>query len=336
MAPDNGDDLDLEGAIGAALDGQLDDARQKPDEPFPRSDEAQAKDDEPAEYVRDGRRFVRKGGKETDVGAAEAPAVAAAKEWKPLWYKEEYGDWSKLPEGLRKDLERRETESAQAITKHSTAAKAWEPVSKMIEPHVQQLAAAGVSPQQYVTNLINADAYLRSKPEEALNWLCKSITGMDIIDLANRLDEQGYQPQRVDPLEQELATLRQRVEEMSQMPARQEREAIGKTIAAWSQDKPHWQDVQHLAIGIIQADPSVRERFRVSPQATLDKLYEQAMWAHPELRERILADQRKSEVKRARENSLGTREQSHANGQARSTPKLSIEDEISGLIDGMI
>lgn len=347
MALEGDDELNLEDAIGAALDEQGGEAVEQPakkatDDPFPRADDLKAgkEDNEPVEYVREGRRFVRKNGKETDVGAADAAGgePSAPKEAAPLWFKNEYGEWEKLNPDFRKALAQREKDFAQGIEKHSTAAKAWEPIAKMIEPHAQQLAAMGSSPQQYVTNLIQADSYLRQDPVQAINWLIGQYIGQghDVRSLADWMDQQGVQANKVDPVKQELDQLRNQVQQLAQAPVRQQRETINRTVSEWSKDKPHFAELEHIMMGQIHAEPSVRERFRANPTATLDALYEQASWAHPVIRERILADQRKAEVKRARDASLGTREQSHTNGQARNTPKMSIEDEIGSLLDGAI
>jgi len=351
MAPADGEDLDLEGALGAAIDEQLgvtDKAEPQAkvkDDPFPRAEnmpDKAAKEDEPAEYVREGRRFVRKNGKETDVGAVEAPKEgaepAAPKESAPLWFKNEYGEWEKLHPDFRKALTQREKDFAQGIEKHSTAAKAWEPINEALKPHMQELAAAGSNPQQYVGQLIEADKYLRADPIQALNWLAQSYLGQswDIRAVAEWMDQQGVQPQKIDPVQQKLQSLEQELAQLKQAPVRQQQESINKTVSEWSRDKPHFADLERIMMGQIQADPEVRERFRANPVATLDSLYEQASWAHPVIRERILADQRKKEVERARANSLGTREQSHVNGAARNTPKMSIEDELSSLLDGAV
>jgi hypothetical protein len=336
MALEGDDDLNLEDAIGAALDDQgAEPKKPAADDPFPRSEDLRAgkEDSDPVEYVREGRRFVRKNGKETDVGAADAPKEAA-----PLWFKNEYGEWEKLNPDFRKALAQREKDFAQGIEKHSTVAKQWEPIAKMIEPHAQQLAAMGSSPQQYVTNLIQADAYLRQDPVQAINWLIGQYIGQghDVRSLADWMDQQGVQANKVDPVQQELQALKAQVQYLSQMPVQQQQETINRTVSEWSKDKPHFAELERIMLGQIQADPDVRERFRANPTATLDSLYEQASWAHPVIRERILADQRKADVQRARANSLGTREQSHTNGQARNTPKMSIEDEIGSLLDGAI
>lgn len=338
-----GDDLDLEGAIGAALDEQggdpaVEQPKQKAqqEDPFPRAEDMPAQ----REYNRDDTgKFAKKEEQQPDPAAVtQDQTKAAQKETAPLWFKNEWGEWEKLNPDMRKALTQREKDYAQGIEKHSTAAKAWEPINEALKPHLQELAAMGSNPQQYVGQLIQADKYLRQDPVQALNWLAQSYLGQgwDIRALADWMDQQGVQAQQIDPRDQKLAALEQKLAALERAPVQQQQESINRTVSEWSKDKPHFADLERIMLGQIQADPEVRDRFRANPQATLDSLYEQASWAHPQIRERILADQRKADVQRARANSLGTREQSHANGHARSTPKMSIEDELAGLLDGAV
>lgn len=330
---DREDELSLDDAIGAALDEQL--------EP------AELSEEQKRQYARDEQgRFAAKQEQEAREAAEQAAPAdqqgdkppAALKAWSPLWLKQEHGvEWDKLPEPFRKALEQREREAAQGIEKHATSAKAWDPVNQEIAPYAAELQAQGVSPQQYVTNLINADKYLRSDPVAAVNWLVQSYLGTDVFGLAQWMYDQGQRQQQADPVQQELQTLKQQLQELREAPVRQQRESINSTVSEWSKDKPYYEELKAKMFGLIQADPSVREQFNRNPTATLDSLYEQASWAHPQIRERILADQRKAEVKRARDNSYGTRDAgAHQNGAARGAPKMSLEEELGTLLDGAL
>lgn len=344
MPPTEDDDLSLEAELGAALDGAgiapereeeqpaAPAAKAKGEAAFPKSEDLPPKRD----YVREGRRFVPK--EEPKEGAPD-PAVAKPKEgeppkadapvkqWKPLWYKEEYGPWDKLAEPFRNALREQERNAAQAIEKHSTTAKAWEPVNKLLEPHMQELRAAGVEPQQYVTNLINADAYLRADPVKAMNWLAQQYTGMDIIDLANKMDAMGVQPDKVDPLKQEVGALKARLSNYENQGQNAQRAALETQIQDWAKDKPHFEDVRELMASLARAP--------VNKGASLDQLYDAALHAHPQLRQRILEDKRRDEVQRARTaGATSPRTSSVPNGALRSKPTMSLEEEIGSLYDG--
>lgn len=261
-------------------------------------------------YVRDeSGRFTKKQAEETaaEAVAPEAPVEAIApeapaKSWRPLWHKNEMGEWEQLPEPLRKAIEQREREAMEGIQKHSTAAKAWEPINELVKPFEQQLRMSGQTPQQFVGGLVNIYTELQQDPVKALNWLAEQTlgAGWNIPALAQWMQQNQYQAQEVDPLQQELQTLKKQLEELREAPVRQQREATAKVVTEWAKDKPYYSDLEPYMMGLIQADPSIREQFRVNAPATLDRLYEAAQYAHPALRERILEDQRKREVAAAR------------------------------------
>lgn len=331
------EDLDFAADLEAALDGDKPQAIEQPETP--------AQDTETAEqeaerlYRRDGRRFVPKEDEKAAAKEDDAPPQPAKQTWKPLWYKDEYGKWDDLAEPLRKALEQREKESARAIEERSVAAKAWEPVNEVLKPHLQELAAMGSSPQQYVGQLIQADKYLRADPVQAINWLCQQYVGQgwDIRLLADWMDQQGVQAQRVDPVQQELAALKNELMALKQAPQREYQASVGHTISEWSKDKPYFGELQSTIYGLIQADPSVKERFRVDPKATLDKLYDDAQWAHPQIRTRILEDQRKQEVTRARaagsQSPRGVPQPNGAPRQPKSKGQWNIESDIAEVFD---
>lgn len=322
----NEDELDLAADLNKALDEQM---GAKP----AAEEAAETIEQEVKEYVREGRRFVPKSAKEE---AAEAPAqaqeqpqAAAPKEWRPLWYKDEYGEWGKYPEPLRKALEQREREFAKGIEQHATTAKAWEPVNQLIAPHMAELQAQGVSPQQYVTNLVNADKYLRQDPVAALNWLAQSYLGTDLYGVADWMQQQAYQTQKPDPVKQELEALKQQLAQLQQAPIQAERQRLQQELQSWSQDKPYFEDVRAYMAALART-PDYQG-------ATYDQLYEGALRAHPQLWQRIQEDQRKQEVQRARA-TAATSPRGTPQGEARPTKKAgwsvkSIEDELAQRFD---
>jgi len=313
--------LDIEAALSEALDAGK--PQIETPEPVETAEEKAAR-----EYQRDeaGRFAAKQQEEQAQPDPAAQPQQQAKQPWKPLWYKDEYGDWQKLPEGFRKTLEQRETESAQAITKHSMAAKSWEPVLKEFEPYKQHLQQAGITEQQYVGQLVQADKFLREDPVAAINWIAQQYCGVDLYGLANYAYDNQFQPAaQPDPMAQQIAALQQQIQQLQQRPDQERLAAEQAQIQAWAKDKPHFEDVRGYMHALSQR-PDYAE-------ATLDELYEAAMYAHPQLRQRILADQRKAEVDRARSHSTGTRN-GVGNGAAVKPPKMSLEEELAMHLDG--
>jgi len=313
MTTQSDEELDLADDIGAALD-ELGGAKE----------DAQTEERPARDYNRDeAGKFAAKQAEEAQE-IAEAQAAGAGKAWKPLWLKQDHGvEWDKLPEPFRKMLEQREREAAQGIEKHSTAAKAWEPVNQMIGARAQEFAAAGVTPQQYVGQLIQADNYLRQDPVAAINWIVQQYLGTDVYALADWMHQQGMQAQQVDPRDQRIQQLEQRLTQFETQGQQAQRAAVERQISDWSRDKPYFADVrQHMAA-----------LARANPEATLDQLYEQATWAHPDIRQRILEDQRRAEVQRARAGRQSPR-QGAPNGELRQQRAArSIEEDVAAALD---
>jgi YesN/AraC family two-component response regulator len=325
------DELDLE----ADLNAELDKAFGK--EAAPDVDEAPEAEDKAArDYQRDeAGRFAKAQKEAEEAAAAQQPQPQQAQQppaWRPVWYKDEFGDWQQMPEPFRNALRERESAFSQEIQRRAEMLKPWESVNQALSEHQQELAAAGVAPHQYVEKLVQADKFLRTHPVEALQWIAKSY-GVDLGQLA----QQAFQQQQeMNPAEraaqmalERAQTLEQRIQqfERQQQEAReqyqrqmeaQEDARIEAEIQAFRQSKP---DFDKLA-------PDIGALLQSGRAKSLQEAYEQAQWLHPETRERILADQRKSNVERARAASQSPRS-TPPNGAARkSNPKTSIEDDL--------
>lgn len=351
-----GDDFDLEAELNAVLDGEAKPVEQKQEPVEQAASEGETVEQKQArEYARDeAGRFAAKAQEEAarqqtpeqqqQQQQVQAPKPAAIK--KPLWWKDElHGEWDKSPEPTRKAIEQREKEYAQGIEKHATSAKAWEPINELVKPLEQQLRLNGQTPQQFVGGLVNIYQGLQGENTaiETINWLIQQrFPGYDLASLADWMSQANYQPAKVDPVQQELAQLRQQVQQLAQAPQQQQRESIDATISEWSKDKPYYEELKGTMFGLIQADPSVRNSYRVNPTATLDALYDRAQWSHPDVRQRILEDrdkanedQRLAELKRARAAGAQSPRGGQPNGALRtSKPTMSLEDEIAMHLDG--
>lgn len=318
-------ELEDDGELEAELNEALDAGKPAVEAPV----EETAAEEQERLYRREGRRFVAKEEEKPEAvakeGAQPVNEKPAPKAWKPTWYKEEYGPWDTLAEPFRNALRDQERNAAQAIEKHSTAAKAWEPVNKLIEPHIAELRAAGVEPQQYVTNLINADAYLREQPVEALNWLCQQYLQCDVVALADWMAANGQQPERIDPVKQQLEALQREITTLKNLPQQQQRQAAEQQIQTWSKDKPDFAAVRQTMAFMAKQ----------KPDASLDELYAEAQWAHPEIRERILAereDKRIAELKGKRQAGAQSPRTGQNGSQAPSHKTMTLEEEIAAIL----
>lgn len=277
-------------------------------------------------YVRDGRRFVAKMPKEEADAAAAAQTAQAP--WRPLYWKDEFGDFGTLSEAARKAIEAREREAGKYQSETGQKLKSWEPLSEALKPFENELRMNGQSPQQFLGGLVNIYSALQQNPVEAINWLCQQRfgAGVDIRAVADWLDQQDVQPQQIDPLEQEVARLRTQIQQLSQYPQQQQRQALDKQIADWSQGKEHFEAVRSLMASLAQSNPS----------ANLDQLYDMACHAHPEVRPRMLEAQRAASAAKARDaNALNVRG-TPGPGAPDPATGLGLRDQIKAAMSGRI
>lgn len=318
---------DLEAALGGEEPSQdAESGAPEVKDPFPSS----------KTYSRDeAGRFAQKQAEEA-AAAAAAPAQPAQQPWKPVWYKDEYGPWDKLGEPLRNALKERESAYERKLQEVGQPANTWKALEQKIAPYQQELAAAGVQPAQYFEQLHAANEYLRSDPKAAIQWLAQS-QGVDLIALADEIyATQGGQPVAVDPtvqaLQSEIAQLKQQlggVTQFQQKTLEQQQQAdLNRRLAEveeFAKDKPHFDALEQTMLRLMRGGEA----------STLADAYEKASWLHPEIRERILADQRKTNVSRARAAAQSPRNGAVTNGRAATRPTMSLEEELGSLIDGL-
>lgn len=330
------DDFDDDAGLEAALNEALDAGKPQAEPPL---DETPA-EQEAREYVREGRRFVPKPKDETPPAEQAADPTQAApaqqpKAWRPPWLKDEHGvDWDKTPEQFRKAMEQRERDFAKGIEQHATPAKAWRSIEERFAPHKDVLERAGTNVQAEIDGLLTHYERLLSPNIgdrlTVLNDLVQRFTGRDSIEqLAYDMQQAGYQPPpqpdpHVQALQQEIAQLKQGLNGIQSSAQQQQTAAVQAEIAAFAKDKPDFETVKPLMKGLLETGAA----------ATLQDAYEQARWAHPDTRTRILADQRKQDVARARAGAQSPRGGPVANGSARMKPTMSLEDEIAMHLDG--
>lgn len=331
---DGEEEISLEDDIAAALDG----ATEQPEQG----------EQESRAYNRDEHGKFAKAEQEAaeqaavDRGATPAEAKqAVAQGWRPpYWNDEQHTPWGALPEQVRGALEQREKAFYQHLEKLAEQRKPLEPFQGVLErlnPHAEQLRAAGVEPHAFVSQLIDAHQYLTSKPGEALVWLANAY-GVSPADLYNQLTEGQGQQQQADPrvqtLEQELRDLKQwktsweqQQQELRQLQEAEQQAALVSEVEKWAKDKPHFDAVRDTMSDLIKANPGKYN--------SLDTAYDHACKLHPEIAERILADQRKANTTRAR-TAAASRGAPAPGGRSTSSPKQTVEDTVREALDGLI
>lgn len=224
-------------------------------------------------------------------------------------------------------IAKREADTHQKITTMGPAAKAWEPLRKVYDEYRQWvqpgaeaevtrnlLAAQAMIDRDPVRGIAELARAYQLKPEQVAQSLGYSPTpegrapqnatqeAIDDLFRDPRLDKEVMPV--VQTLQQQNAELRDRLARMEQGLSRREslevsarQRAVEGTIVDFARDKADWGDVAEEVVGEVallkQQNPGA------DAKQLLEQAYERARWKNPDVRTRILADQRKAEEAKA-------------------------------------
>jgi hypothetical protein len=221
---------------------------------------------------------------------AQEPAIGAPQSWSA----EEKAHWAKVPPEAQSVIARRETEAHRQISQMGQQIKATEPVRSVLDQHRDYLQRIGRSPEDAMSAFFKASRHLDQDPQAAIRNLAQMYR-VDLRALANGQPQQPTVPATDPRLEARLRRMEAEATNRSRAEQAQREQSVIETIEKFAQDKshPHFNDLEDEILaqlpGIQKLSP------HLSPEQQLDQAYEKAKWAHPNIRERILMDQRKAD-----------------------------------------
>lgn len=230
-----------------------------------------------------------------DSKTAEAsPETPAAKEVKypQSWSPEKKAVWDTMSPEAREIVAKREQESHTAISKLGQFAKSVEPIARTLEAYKDSFSTKGLSYQEGVKQLLDAQRVLDRDPVEGIQAIAKSY-GIDLgQSFAGQRDPAINQLQaQVDRLTQELEEARSERLTARQQETEKKTSAIDKAIADFSADKPDFAELEAEIAANIEL---IRENDPgLSYMDMLAKAYDRAAWANPASRQRLMAKQAK-------------------------------------------
>lgn len=254
-------------------------------------------DSDTPERSRDERgRFANTQAPENTENATEAQETTVEaippKKAPSSWRKEAQELYGKLPQEfqlLQEEVERREADFHKGIESYKSKAQFADAMERVISPHMQTLQSLGVTPDVAVHHLLEADRVLRySQPDQKLAYL-QQLARSYGIDLGQQPEgEPSYQPSTDPRVDAVINYLRQQ----EAMRQQQEVAQLNSELFTFAKDKPHFEAVRNHMAGLLQAGVA----------KSLQDAYDMAIYASPEIRTQVLAQQQaEGEAKRAQE-----------------------------------
>lgn len=240
----------------------------------------------------------------------EQPEQVEVKEKAPdSFSKEAKAQWAGTPEVIRNAILKRETDMARGVEELKAR---YSDIDQVLAPRINTIKQHGHSPAQAVNQLFAWFEALAANPQQAFPALAQSFR-FDLKSLLNgqaqttpptEQDPKAQQQQGPipDELQNYLRSLERKFEErlsgVTQQFSRQSEERTKEILDSWSKDKPYFEDVrmrmsQLIASGAIPPLPN--------GAADLDAAYDQALFSLPDVRARVLKEQRDKEINAIKE-----------------------------------
>lgn len=228
----------------------------------------------------------------------EQPATAAPE----AFSKEAKAEWAKVPPTVQAAVLKRETDVARGVEELKGK---YKDLDTALTPHMPAIRQNGHTPAQAVTQLFSWFQALAGNPDAAFPALAKSF-GYDLAKLVPQAQaapagaQEGAQPPAPIPPEVQryIDDMRKQVDELKTVMGQQlgevkttfQRESEAKTnevLMNWANGKTHFEKVRGLMAQFIQSGAVPLK----NGQVDLDGAYDMAVYANPEVRAAVLAEQ---------------------------------------------
>ncbi|MBX5089354.1 hypothetical protein [Rhizobium lentis] len=265
------------------------------------------------------------------------PAIEAPNSWSA----EMKAKFSSLPPEAQEYIAQREREAHAAITQKGEQIKAFEPIRQTLDQHREVFVKNGVSEAEGVQRLFAADRFLQERPAEAIQWLANHY-GVDLRQFATgtQQPDQSQQPSsEVIQLRRELAEIKNSLTARERSEQQAQTATVAQTIEKFASENPYFAEVEEELMGLIPVIKSKEPGLNHSE--VLKKAYDRAVYANPDVRQRLQADQQKAaEEKRKAEEAEAVRKAKQAGGINQKsvqgttpTKGASMEDTMSAVYD---
>lgn len=276
--------------------------------------------------------------------AAQEPVKPPAIEAPNSWSAEMKAKFGALPPEAQQYIADREREAHQAITQKGEQIKAFEPIRQTLDQHREVFVKNGVTEAEGISKLLAADRFLESNPVEAIKWLANSY-GVDLRQFVtgNPQQDQSQQPSsEVFQLRRELAEIKNSLTARERSEQQAQTATVAQTIEKFASENPYFNDVEDELMGMIPVIKSKEPGLNYTE--VLKKAYDRAVYANPDVRQRLQADQQKAaEDKRKADEAEAVRKAKQAGGinqrstQGTSPTKgASMEDTMSQVYDRLM
>lgn len=208
---------------------------------------------------------------------AEPPKYKLPSSWNQAYAEQFHA----LPDEIKAEIERRESNYLKGIEPLKTKATRWDSVEQALQPFGQV-----DDPVPLLSSLMQSHQVLtQGNPQQ-------KAQAFQILAQQYGVDLSGGQPQ-YNPMFDELQAIKKEHQELKESIERQQNEAVLSHIERFAQDKPHFEAVRPVIAALVT---SIQESGEANPgwktlDDVLQEAYDRACWANPEVRSQLLREQ---------------------------------------------
>lgn len=196
------------------------------------------------------------------------------------WRKELAPKYEALDPDIQAEVHRREEDIFKGIEQYKSKAEAAQSFEAVMQPYMPTIQQLGITPQAAVQALMSADHKLRfGTPAQ------KQAVLMDLVQQYGIQFDPANPPAQADPTQQEIARLNDELRALKQAQEQASLTPYVNAVNAFKAAHEHYDALEPQMLALIQAGAA----------KDLDEAYEQALFAHPELRQQALAKQREAD-----------------------------------------
>jgi hypothetical protein len=240
--------------------------------------------------------------------SAPAPGQHRVDRAPASWRKEAKGEWAAVPLHIRQEVHRRELEVNRALNEAAQARQQASEFGKVVEPYMARIQSFGVSPQQAIGQLLQADYTLAtaSKTQRAqfMAKLCRDydvdVTELDAALVAGMQGQsQQSAPQAPDIqalVQQQLQQALAPIYQQQQAENQRQQQVVDQTVEQMALDPqyPHFDAVREDMADMIEM--SAKRGVALS----LSDAYTRAVAFNPQVNQMQQAQQQNLQAQRAK------------------------------------
>lgn len=223
-----------------------------------------------------------------DEGQAEPPKAAI--EPPTSWSGEMKAKFAALPPDAQEYIAQRERDAHARITQLGQQAKAFEPLSKVLEQHQDLFASKGLTPDDGINRLLTVQRALDADPHATIQRLAQMYgVTLPTGEPGSENPQVSFLQDRIAQLEGQIRETREKVVSREQREVETQRQTIVSAVDEFAKSKP---DYDILEPYIEEAVRLIRMKEPNAPvKDVLEQAYEKAVWLHPDTRAKRIAEE---------------------------------------------